>query len=129
MSTAIACRRRHRRFVLPGDGSACIRFGYPRPSGSKFALALRDVSSCGVSFVLDREFPGLEVGLTIENVRVTVGAVQLAGDVLVMRLTPDAGAGSVCGALFFPDGDDNILGLQRLVADLEVTEEADVAVD
>ena len=116
-----ACQRRHRRFVLPDDGSAQVRFGYPRPGGTKFSLIVRDISSGGLSFVLDREFPGLEIGVTIERAELTIGATTVAGDLLVMRLTPDAGAGSVCGALFFPWGDENIIGLQRLVAALDET--------
>lgn len=120
MSVKTACRRRTDRFALPAESGARIEFGYPWPGGYRCSMRLRDVSSGGVSFVLARELPGLEVGQPLDAATVHVGEYSVTGDLVVMHLTPDNGAGSVCGALFLPSGDENILAHRELVQALSL---------
>lgn len=119
MSTAVACRRKHRRYSPPETATAEVRFGYPRSDGAPCVMRLRDLSASGLSFIINRDLPGFEIGRSINGASLAFGATLMHGDLLVMRLTPDAGPGSVCGALFFPRDDEDIIALQRLVADLE----------
>ena len=117
MGSPVICRRRDRRYVLE-PGTSWIEFAYPVPGGHPCRMALRDISEGGLSFVLALELPGLRVGRSIARAHVEVAGDRVYGDVLVMHLTPDAGPGSICGALFFPRGDENIVGLQKLIAHL-----------
>ncbi len=128
MTVKTSCRRRTDRYTLPVQSGAQISFGYPWPGGYRCSMRLRDVSSSGVSFVLGLEFPGLEVGQPIEQAAITVGDFTVIGDLVVMHLTPDAGAGSVCGALFLPDGDENVLALRDLLQTLALQASWDGAV-
>ena len=116
MST-ITCRRRHERFVLE-PGAAWIEFAYPAPGGFGLRMQLRDISASGVSFVLSHSLPSLDIGRGIERASLDLGRRKIHGDLLVMHLTPDATRGSICGALFYPRGDANILAIQSIVADL-----------
>lgn len=119
MSSAVACRRKHRRLTPPETATAEVRFGYPRPGGAPCSMRLRDISASGLSFIINRDLPGFEIGRAIDGATLVLGAAHVRGDLLVMRLTPDSGAGSICGALFFPQHDEDIVALQRLVTDLE----------
>jgi hypothetical protein len=116
--STVTCRRRHERFVLE-PGSAWVEFAYPAPGGFGLRMQLRDISASGISFVLTHSLPSLEIGRSIDRASIEVGRRKLHGDLLVMHLTPDASQGSVCGALFYPRGDANILAVQDLVANLE----------
>ncbi len=117
-STPVICRRKHPRFTMP-PGTAWLEFPYPAPGGYVCRMRLRDLSASGISFLLSNELPGLDIGRTLARATLVVPGHQLHGDVLVMHLTPDCGKGSVCGALFFPRDDDDILGLQALIQELE----------
>lgn len=118
MSVKTASRRRTDRFELPKDGGARVEFGFPWPGAFRCSMRLRDVSASGLSFVLGRELPGLEVGQAIESATLRWEAHAVAGDLVVMHLTPDNGAGSVCGALFLASGDENVVGLRALLQEL-----------
>ncbi len=118
MSVRTACRRRHPRIqVGPGD-EARVEFGWPGPTGHPCSMEIRDISAGGVSFRLAHDLPGLEVGDSIRRVRLTVRGREILCDLLVMHLTPDNTKGSVCGAFIYPRDDEDILGLQQLVAEL-----------
>lgn len=112
------CRRRHNRFPLdPGDGGR-VEFRFPDPSGHPCSMPLRDVSSAGLSMTLVHELPGLETGSNLDRVTVTVGERKVEGDLLVMHVTPEAVEGAVCGALFYPRHDRDILELRGLIEEL-----------
>jgi len=119
VKTGIRCRRKHRRFVPPSEANARVQFGYPKPGGHPCEMKLKDLSAGGLCFTLAHDLPGLDVGVSIDQARLLVGDRCISGDLFVMHLTPDASAGSVCGALFFPDGDENILAVQTLIAQFE----------
>lgn len=110
-------RRRHPRLKPPREANARVEFGYPQPDGHRCSMPLRDLSPSGLSFALSKELPGLEVGSCIEQVTIHFGPKQMRGDLLLMHMTPDNCEGALCGALFYPVGDEDILTLQGLLAE------------
>jgi len=50
---------------------------------------------------------------------VTIDGVRFRGELLVMHITPSPESGSVCGGLFYPAGDADVLALRKLVRRLE----------
>ena len=119
MTIRDACRRKNPRFPLSPALQGTIEFGFPDRDGARCTMALLDLSRGGISFVLRHELPGLEVGESIDGARLSLGERVVNGDFLVMHLTPDATEGAVCGALFFPSEDADILTLRAVLATLE----------
>lgn len=115
VETPTACRRRYRRHPVRGGADAAVSFDFPGPGGTPCSMRLRDISGSGVSFLLEHDLPGLDEGAMISQAVVRVEGHSVRTDLLVMHLTPDATAGSVCGALLFPHGDGDVRALQRLV--------------
>lgn len=120
MSRSEQCRRKYPRFSLTASYAGTIEFGFPGPEGTPCCMDLLDLSRGGISFILAHELPGLEAGESIDGARVQLGGHTVHGDIVVMHLTPDATRGDVCGALFFPSQDEDILALRALLAMLEV---------
>ena len=114
MTTAIACRRRHSRHSFPAGEGAAVEFGYPNPANDVVSMRLRDISVSGLSFELECDLPGLEIGRTIDRVKIRFEDQVIEADLLVMHLTPDEKKGAVCGALIYPSSDEGILALQAL---------------
>lgn len=112
-------RRSIDRHRLPEDSGAHVVLQDPGRRGLDGLLALRDVSFSGLSVILDREMPGLEVGDCLRGVEVRAMGRTFRGELLVMHLTPDASQGSVCGGFFYPSTDDDLLELRALVLALE----------
>jgi hypothetical protein len=119
INTGVKCRRRHKRFVVPKDAGARVNFDFPRAGDHPCSMALRDISAGGLCFVLEHDLPGLDVGQVIDQSEVLGFGQSIRGELFLMHLTPAATKGAVCGALFFPAGDRNILAWQALVAGLE----------
>lgn len=115
-----ACRRTHPRFPLEPERAARVEFEFPKPGCGWSDMPLRDVSQAGLSFVLTHELPGLTVGDCIAQVQVHVDGRLIRGDLLVMHLSPNASAGAVCGALFYPVEDADVLSMRDLVRVLEL---------
>lgn len=112
------CRRTHARYPLREAGGGIVVFGFPRPQDPPCTMQLRDISQSGLAFVLPHELPGLEVGDNLEDVCVRIGERELRGDMLIMHFTPDASAGSVCGALLYPREDEDLLMLRAILGEL-----------
>lgn len=121
MAWKSACRRRYPRFPLEEATGSRIEFEFPRPGCGWLCMRLRDLSQSGLSFVLSHELPGLSVGDSLDGVQIRVDGRQIRGDLLVMHLSPDASAGSVCGALFYPIEDEDVLTLREVIRALERT--------
>ena len=119
MASTTKCRRQAERRSLAPDSPGVIEFGYPTPRDHPCSMSLRDMSSAGVSFVLAHELPGLEVGRTLRRVTLHVNGEEIHGDLVVMHLTPGDSAGSVCGGLFDPARDSDIIGLKKVLAELQ----------
>ncbi len=114
--TGIKQRRKHERYAPPAQWEARVEFEFPKPGGQPCSMRLKDISAGGLCFVLERDLPGLDVGESLDQATVVVGDRRIAGDLFVMRLTPNATKGATCGAFFFPAGDENILAIQAVVA-------------
>ena len=69
--------------------------------------------------MLAHELPGLEAGESLDGARLNLVGQVVHGDLLVMHLTPAAIAGAVCGALFFPREDADLLTLRSILSTLE----------
>lgn len=110
-------RRQTRRHALPEEFEGRVEFGYPAPEEHRCSMALNDISESGLSFVLEHELPGLEVGRQIEQVTLHAGGRVIDGDMVITHLTSEAG-GSVCGALFYPSSDADLIHLRELLAEL-----------
>ena len=118
MTTTVACRRGHTRHRFLPDAGAQVTFPYPGPLGERFAMPLNDLSASGVAFTLTMELPALEPGRTIGPALLEFGEHRIRADLLVMHLTPDAGSGSVCGALLYPSRDRDLRTLQAFFESL-----------
>jgi hypothetical protein len=108
-------RRKHERCRLSPDVRSTVEFTHESFDGLRVTMRLRDVSGAGLSFQLERDVPGLEVGDTLDGVVVTLGDHVIPGDLLVMRVSPDSTSGSTCGCLFYPQDDDGIRALQQFL--------------
>ncbi len=94
-------------------------FLWPARSGRRVVAALRDVSYAGISLVLAERLPGLEVGECLKGVNVALDDIHFGGELLVMHLTPSPSGGILCGGLFYPVRDADVLALRRVVRRLE----------
>ena len=119
MSTRTDCRRGLDRHPLPRADDRCIELEHPRPRGHRYRFPLHDVSLSGLSFELNEMLPGVEEGSSLDGVVVQVGACVLHGDLLVMHVTPEMSPGAICGALFYPATDEDLIKLKSLVAGLQ----------
>ena len=107
---------RHR--VNDGLGARVV-FRWPDRKGIPVEAKLRDVSYAGLSLSLSEALPGLEVGDCIKGLSVDLDGTRIHGELLVMHVTPSSKTGLVCGGLFYPAGDADVLALRRVVRRLE----------
>jgi len=119
MAKRPGCRRSHPRHIVEESLHARVEFGYPRPQDPPCRVRIRDVSEGGLGFVLEQELPGLEVGDCIAGVAIHIGSRIIRGDLLVMHFTPEATAGALCGALFYPADDGDLLAFRDVIRELE----------
>ena len=112
-------RRLQKRFPLPADAGAVLRFRHPGPHGPDFTTSVRDVSLSGLSFILPSEIPGLHVGGIIGGIEAEIAGKTFRGDLLPMHLTPENAAGSACGGLFYPESDEDLITIRLVVRALE----------
>ena len=68
----------------------------------------------------DDRIPGLEEGTTIHGIELRVAECSMQGDMLVMHVTTGAESRYVCGALFYPATDTDLIKFKSLIAGLEV---------
>lgn len=102
------------------DGiSAEARFQWPARKGLPVVARIRDVSYAGISLVLGESLAGLEVGECLKGVNIALDDVHFAGELLVMHLTPSPQGGILCGGLFYPVRDADVLALRKVVRRLE----------
>jgi hypothetical protein len=112
-------RRLQKRYPLPADAGAVLRFRHPAPDGRAFATPVRDVSLSGLSFTLPSEIPGLHVGGILRGIEAEIAGRTFHGDLLAMHLTPCNGPGSACGGLFYPESDEDLITIRLVVRALE----------
>jgi hypothetical protein len=112
-------RRLQKRYPLPANAGAVLKFRHPAPHGPDFATPVRDVSLSGISFILPSEVPGLHVGAIIRGIEAEIAGRTFRGDLLPMHLTPGNGPGSACGGLFYPESDEDLITIRLVVRSLE----------
>jgi len=122
MSTTTKNRRRQVRHPVTPENLARVEFEYPTPYGRQFQLPLVDLSSSGISFLLDEagELAELEEGTTLAEVVVRLGECLICGELLIMHMTTGPDSRYVCGALFYPATDTDLVKLKSAVAGMEV---------
>jgi hypothetical protein len=87
--------------------------------GAAVQARVRDVSFAGLSLEVPDDLPGLEVGASLRGLHGDVDGIRFRGELLVMHITPSPRSGSLCGGLFYPAGDADVLALRKLVRRLE----------
>ena len=119
MATLRQSRRVVRRHAIANADQARVVFSYPGPAGRRCELPLIDISVSGLSFRYRDEIQRLETGTSIPSVTVRFGACEIVGDLLVMHVTPLAPGETVCGALFYPAKDADLVKLKSVIAGIE----------
>ena len=114
-------RRLQRRFTVAADAASEMTFRYPRTAGIAFAVPVRDISLSGLSFLLPQELPGIRVGDIIAGVEAVVAGRSIRGDFLLLHLTPANEAGAICGGLFYPEADEDLITIRLIVRALEAS--------
>ena len=112
-------RRLQKRYPLPADVGATLKFCHPGVEGPAFTASVRDVSLSGLSFILPSEIPGLSVGSIVRGVEASIVGRCFRGDLLAMHLTPGNFGGSACGGLFYPESDEDLITIRLVVRALE----------
>ena len=121
---AIANRRSQNRFTLPSDSGASLSFPYPPPNGPCLEARIRDVSLSGLSMVLPEQLSGIEAGDIVKGIEARVDRKTFRGDLLVMHVNPVAESPSLCGGLFYPEGDEDLITIRLVVRALEAASRA-----
>jgi hypothetical protein len=112
-------RRLQKRYSAPADAESSLKFCYPAPNGQPFEARLRDISLSGLSLVLPAELPGIQTGDILRGMEVRVARKTFRGDLLVMHVTPANEPGAICGGLFYPDGDEDLITIRLVVRALD----------
>jgi len=124
MSQRTVSRRRQIRYDVSRSGLATVEFAFPRPGMPPQRFSLIDIGTSGIRFAFGEELAGLEVGATIGDVTIHVGACDMRGELVIMHLTPVSGSIAHCGALFYPASDDELIKLKGVTAGLSAAEPA-----
>jgi len=124
MSAVTKSRRRQYRYPVSRDKLARVEFAHPGPNGRRYSQDVTNISSSGVSFRVEEtdELTGLEEGASLSDVVIRVGHCLIRGEMLVMHVTGDIGSSRVCGALFYPATDNDLVQLKAVIAGMEVAE-------
>lgn len=119
IASAYANRRLQNRFHVPAESAAAISFHYPPPYGPRLEARLRDVSLSGLSMALPEELSGIEIGDIVKGIEARIERKTFRGDLLVMHVTPANQAAAVCGGLFYPEADEDLITIRLVVRALE----------
>ena len=109
-------RRRHPRWSVPRDGRHLVEFWWPSRKGHRCSMRLNDLSTAGLSFVLEHEVPGLEICHPVRTADVRLGDVAFKADLVVIHITSGPGRPTVCGALVYPKTDDDLIRMKDWLA-------------
>jgi len=119
MSTRTACRRKTRRFPFNSGQNVWVEFEYPSQGGQAHRLPLVDISASGISFALTNELPLLESGTSLSGAVIRVESSEMRGDLLILHVTPVPDGLTVCGALFYPSNDAELVKLKSVVSGIQ----------
>lgn len=119
MAASFQNRRIERRHPLPTDAGAVVQFRYPSPHGEDIETRLRDLSLSGLSMTLPDQLRGIQTGDIVKGIEARVARKSFRGDLLVMHVTELNQAGPICGGLFYPEGDEDLITIRLVVRALE----------
>lgn len=121
MSVRTATRRHHQRYSIGRAEADYVEFEFPGVNGRSYRLPLVNISKSGISFALagHDELALLDPGTMIAEVVVRLGDCTICGDMVLMHLTPDAHSRGLCGALFYPSTDTDLIKLRSVIAGME----------
>lgn len=111
-------RRQQRHKPRPGS-EATLAFRFPDRESPVYAAEIRDVSVSGLSIVVGRPFPAVEIGDVLREAIATLCGRTIRGEFLVMHVTPKIENGATCGGLFYPETDADILAMRDSCRELE----------
>ena len=94
---------------------------YPPKSLVRVARATWPAIS-GFSFSLAESLPGLDAGTQFDSVKLILGDCEMRGEILVMHVTHEPESAIVCGALFYPANDAELLKLKGVIAGIETAQ-------
>jgi hypothetical protein len=114
-----ANRRLQNRYAIPFDSGAVLEFRYPSPNGARCEARLRDISLSGLSMTFPEELAGIQAGDIVKGIEARVAGKTFRGDLLVMHVSPTQSTGTVCGGLFYPEGDEDLITIRLVVRALE----------
>ncbi len=112
-------RRLQNRYSLSADSGAAVQFPYPPPNGPRLESRMRDISLSGMSIVLPEELYTIEIGDIVKGIEARVAKKTFRGDLLVMHVTSASEGAPVCGGLFYPEGDEDLITIRLVVRGLE----------
>jgi hypothetical protein len=119
MASSFLNRRLQHRFTIPSDSGATLHFRYPAQHGPRLEARLRDISLSGLSLTLPEELAGVQAGDIVKAIEARVSGKTFRGDLLVMHVSPASESGVVCGGLFYPEGDEDLITIRLVVRALE----------
>jgi hypothetical protein len=122
MTTMTKNRRHQRRHTVSPENVARVEFDYPTPNGKQYRLPLVNISASGLSFMIDAgdELAGLEEGAGLPDAVISLGECRISGEMLVMHMTAGPDSRYLCGALFYPATDTDLVKLKSVIAGMEV---------
>ena len=124
LTAAFVNRRLQNRYTLPMESGAVLSFPYPPPHGPRLETRIRDVSLSGLSIELPEQLWGIEAGDIVKGIEARVERKTFRGDLLVMHVGGTKDAPTVCGGLFYPEGDEDLITIRLIVRALDAASNA-----
>ncbi len=124
MAATQSNRRLQHRFTIPPDAGAVLLFRFPGQHGMRLEARLRDISLSGLSMSLPEELAGVQTGDIVKAIEARVAGKTFRGDLLVMHVSAAGETGVVCGGLFYPEGDEDLITIRLVVRALEAASKA-----
>ncbi len=106
-------RRADSRYALLTELGAEIEFDVP--DGGRCRLQMLDVSGLGVAFTIPEPIPEIEVGISLADAQIHIGALVIRGNLAVQHISKHK-----CGAQFFPASDTDRNELASLLSRLDL---------
>ena len=119
MATTTKNRRRIQRHPVSETHGAKVEFNWSDAEGDHRSLPLVDISSSGFSFALTEDLSGMTEGSEIPDVTLYFEDCEVRGEVVVLHITPETATRAVCGVLFYPASDDELVKLKNVIAGME----------
>ena len=119
MSVVVKSRRRQRRYAVSRDNAAWVEFEH---AGRAQRREVCNLSAAGVSFTIEDggDPSSLPPGTALRSTRLRIGDCLIRGEMVVMHVSRAAEGCTICGALFYPAADDDLLKLRSVIAGMEI---------